>query len=138
MSGDPCFSYTSHMKYLGIDYGTRTVGVAVSDGGGTIAFPRAQLHNDGTLIESLLKILSEERIESVVVGDTRALNGAENPITAEAEKFIAELSGRSPVPVQGVGEAFTSVEAGRYAPDSEHNDASAAAVILQRYLDMKG
>jgi putative Holliday junction resolvase len=80
------------MKYLGIDYGAKRVGLAVSDEGGTIAFPRASAPNDETLLAFLVRMIAQEKIGQIVAGDTRSHGGAENRVTAEAEKFMAALA----------------------------------------------
>ena len=127
------------MKYLGLDYGTSNIGVAISDERGAFAFPRTVLPNDASTLSALRTLVEQEGIETVVIGDTRSFGGAENPITKGAEMFISSLSQTIKVPVTPVFEAWSSMEAGRYAPKGQsHNDAAAAAVILQRYLDMKG
>ncbi|OGG56499.1 hypothetical protein A3D71_02415 [Candidatus Kaiserbacteria bacterium RIFCSPHIGHO2_02_FULL_55_20] len=127
------------MKYLGIDYGAKRVGVAVSDDGGTIAFPRTTLPNDDKLLSQLTTLINGEKIGSIVVGDTRSHGGKDNPVTAEAEAFVSALQKTFDVSVERVWEMWSSIEASRYAPEGkEHNDASAAAIILQRFLDMKG
>lgn len=127
------------MKYLGIDYGTKRVGVAVSDAAGTIAFPRATLPNDAQLFSQLEELVKNEKITCIVVGDTRSHGGKDNPVTAGAEEFVVALQKALPVRIERVWEMWSSIEASRYAPEGqEHNDASAAAIILQRFLDMKG
>ena len=123
------------MKYLGIDYGAKRVGLAVSDGSGTIAFPRETLENTESLIGELSRIVENEHIEKIIVGDTRALTGAPNPITEEADRFVEALTAAVPVPIEKIFEAFSSVEAARYT-EGEKRDDAAAAIILQRYLDM--
>lgn len=124
------------MKYLGMDYGSKRVGVALSDEAGTLAFPREVLPNDSELMQNLARIIEEEKPASIVVGDTRSHGGAENPVTPEAERFTEELK-RFGLPVALVPEAWSSVEASRYAPaGSGHHDSAAAAFILQRFLDM--
>ena len=131
--------YTDIMKYLGIDYGMNRIGVAVSDERGAFAFPRAVLPNDRHLLTALATLIEQDSIETVVIGDTRSFGGAENPITKGAETFISALSQAIKIPVTPVFEGWSSMEAARYAPKKEqHNDAAAAAIILQRYLDMKG
>ena len=126
------------MKYLGIDYGAKRVGVAVSDAAGTIAFPRATLSNDRQLFSQLEELVKNEKITCIVVGDTRSHGGKDNPVTAEAEAFVVALQKTLPVPIERVWEMWSSIEASRYAPEGkEHNDASAAAIILQRFLDMR-
>lgn len=125
------------MKYLGIDYGAKRVGLAVSDAGGNIAFPRATLANDEKLLSQISALVKEEKIEALVVGDTRSHGGGDNPVTAEAESFVSILEAEVRVPVERVFEAWSSIEASRYAvKGNEHNDAAAAAIILQRYLDI--
>ena len=127
------------MKYLGIDYGTKRVGTAVSNNEGTIAFPRATLTNDDRLLKHLADVVATEKVEQIIVGDTGPHGGGENPITAEAEKFMEDLARETRLPVSRAFEVFSSIEASRYAPKgSEHDDAAAAAIILQRFLDMKG
>ncbi len=127
------------MKYLGIDYGAKRVGVAISDVEGTIAFPRATLVNNEQLLSQLTELVKNEKIGSIVVGDTRSHGGKDNPVTAEAETFVAALEVAIAVPVERVWEMWSSIEASRYAPEGKgHDDASAAAVILQRFLDMRG
>lgn len=129
----------NHMKYLGIDYGAKRIGIAVSDSLGTIAFPRATLTNDAVALSALKKIIEDEKIEAIVVGDTRSFSGFENPVTKEAEAFAARLKAETSLSVSAAWEAGSSIEASRYSEDdSVHDDSSAAAIILQRYLEMKG
>lgn len=125
------------MKYLAIDYGAKRVGVAVSNNEGTIAFPRRTFPNDDKLIPTLKKLVADERAEHIIVGDTRAVSGAENQVTKEAEAFSDVLARETGISVSRVFEAWSSIEASRYAPDGKtHDDAAAAAIILQRFLDM--
>jgi putative Holliday junction resolvase len=125
------------MKYMGIDYGSKRVGVAVSDANGTIAFPRGTLANDATLMAMLSDTVKNEKIERIIVGDTRSHGGGSNPITPEAEKFTEELARLTGLSVSRAFEVFSSIEASRYAPETkQHDDAAAAAIILQRFLDM--
>src|SRR3989344_5440097 len=125
--------YTNVMKYLGIDFGTKRVGVAVSDDTVGIAFTRETMTNDAQLLPHLVQLIEAEKIGRIVVGDTRSHGGRENPVSAEADKFIEELHQATGLPVERVFEAWSSIEASRYAPKGrEHDDASAAAIILQR------
>lgn len=122
------------MKYLGIDYGSKRVGIAVSDERGVIAFPRFVVENNERLPSRIAEIAHDEDVQQVIIGDARASSGLENPITGEAEKFAAELRARG-ISTQFVPELWSSVEAARYNGGRDHNDASAAAIILQRFLD---
>jgi putative Holliday junction resolvase len=126
------------MKYLGIDYGGRRVGIAVSDAGGTIAFPRATFLNDGELIAQIRKVIADEKVESIVMGDTKTHGGADNSVSTEARAFAQKLAEDTGLPVERSWEMWSSIEVGKLAiKGHEHDDASAAAFILQRFLDMK-
>lgn len=126
------------MKYLCVDYGTQHIGTAVSNDEGTIAFPRAVIANNEQSISRIITTVKEEGIGAIVIGDTRTFSGAENSITPAAESFAQELSARSGVPVELAQEAWSSQEAARFAPAGVKNDAAEAAVILQRFLEMRG
>ncbi|OGG79746.1 hypothetical protein A3A39_04450 [Candidatus Kaiserbacteria bacterium RIFCSPLOWO2_01_FULL_54_13] len=126
------------MRYLGVDYGSKRVGIAVSDAEGKIAFPRAEFSNDDTLLSSIAKIAAQEGVGKIVVGDTRAFGGGENIITPQVEEFRAQLEKATGIECKFAFEAGSSVEASRYAPEgSEHSNDAAAAFILQRYLDFR-
>lgn len=123
------------MNILAIDYGAKRVGVAVSRH--DIAFPHGVLPNNGELISHIARLVEEGRLEKIIVGDTRSFGGHENSITHEATAFVEALRTHVSVPVETAIEMGSSIEASRYAPQGEeHNDAAAAAVILQRYIDM--
>lgn len=129
---------TSRMRYLGLDYGKKRIGVAVSDGDGSIAFPRKTISNDANILRELAHVIEEERIEEIVIGDTRSLSGAENLITAESDSFAAKLESSVHMPIHRMREAWSSAEAMRFAPPGKrHDDSSAAAIILQRFLDSR-
>ena len=124
------------MRFLGIDYGQKRLGLALSDDKGVFAFPKETIPNDATTEDRIRNIVTREKVTKIIYGDTRAVNGAENPVTKEAEGFMQTLKAHTGVDVEGVWEAWSSVEASRFAPKGkEHDDAAAAAVILQRYLD---
>lgn len=124
------------MKYLGVDYGEKRVGIAVSDAAGSIAFPRETLANE-RLVAQLVECAAREGADAFVVGDTRASGGRENAVTAQVDDLMRELAQASGKPVHAASELHSSIEASRYAPEGKtHDDAAAAAVILQRFLDM--
>lgn len=126
------------MKYLGIDFGAKRVGIAVSDPHGSIAFPRGVLSNDAGMMDALLSFVTNERIDRIVIGDGKSHGGLDNPITVDIETFADALRDASSIPVELVSEAWSSIEANRYAPDDHaHDDSAAAAVVLQRYLDIQ-
>jgi putative holliday junction resolvase len=142
------------MKFLGIDYGTKRIGVAISDERGTLAFPKEILQNDGQLFEHLRKIITEEKIGEIVIGESVDFSGRLNALSARIDVFVSELEEKFKLPVRKQKEFLTSVEA-RKSPNAKAEsspsqarsrvkqikkgriDSSAAALILQRYLDRK-
>lgn len=126
------------MKYLGIDYGSKWVGIAISDEEGKIAFPRAEVPNGTGLLQFIARMVEQEKVKTIIVGDTRTVEGKDNPITPEVEKFVAEIARVTTILTEFAPEMWSSIEASRYAPKGqEHNNAAAAAIILQRFLDTK-
>lgn len=137
------------MKILGIDYGSKRIGLAISDEGMKFAFPKRLLENDTNAIDEIGKILKDEKVFEIVVGDTLGTGGQENEVTAELDDFIGNLGHKFQLPIKKEREFFTSIEArGRAGKESMNArqtkkdvsvkvDASAAALILQRYLDKR-
>ncbi len=121
---------------LGIDFGVKRLGIALSDDRGQFAFPKETIPNDATSIDRIAQIATREHVQKIVIGDTRAVNGAENAITSKSDVFTQTLAAHTGLPVERIWESWSSIEAARFAPKGkEHDDAAAAAIILQRYLD---
>lgn len=137
------------MKLLGIDYGSKKVGIAVSDEGGTLAFPKKILANTDSLIDEIKILCAEEKIEAIVFGESIDQNGEENEIMVDIHKFKEILDQELKLPIFMQRESFTSMHAQHVAkadrpkarktkkPARKDDDESAAALILQRYLDKK-
>lgn len=131
------------MKYLGIDYGTKRIGLALSDEAGTMGFPHAILANTPHTLEELCTLVAREAVEAIVIGESRDLFGAENPVASAARRLGDALAERTHLPVAYESEVFTS-EAARQAPGKVPSsraprrhapvDDSAAALILTSYL----
>ena len=122
------------MRFLGIDYGNKKVGIALSDETGTIAIPHSIMRNTHNLLDAVQKIVAREGVGAVVVGASRDYNGAENPIMDDIKRFKKHLERVLAVPVRFESEILTSYEARRHTAE-ERVDAAAAALILQSYLD---
>lgn len=135
------------MRFLGIDYGAKRIGVAISDEEGVLAFPKEILVNDSSLLEKIRDMLKTENASEVVIGESIDFSGKENKIMDEIRKFVAELETKFHIPVHLEKEFMTSIEARRHKnfqeqgrrlkKDNSKIDSSAAALILQRYLDKK-
>lgn len=125
------------MRYLGIDYGTKRVGVAVSDEAGRLAFPYAILENSKGLVGEVKAICIKEMITDVVVGESINYKGQPNLVMEEIERFVAELREVVAVPIVYEREFLSTQQARFFQTESKHVDDSAAAIILQSYLDKK-
>lgn len=121
------------MKYLGIDYGTKRIGVAVSDDEGRVAFPLEVVAAGPEALARVDALIKKNRVQTVVMGESRDFSGAPNALMEDIEQFKADLAEVSSVPVVFEPEFMTSAQADRSGGD----DRSAAALILQSYLDRK-
>lgn len=123
------------MKYLGIDYGAKNVGVAISDEQLKFAFPLVVLQNSEELVEDIGKICTENNIEAIVVGESKDFSQKDNQIMKEITPFVKALESDLKVTVYMHPEFMTSQEAERIQGKNSMHDASAAALILKSYLD---
>jgi putative holliday junction resolvase len=126
------------MKYLGIDFGGKRVGVAVSDDSGKLAFPHSIAQNGENLLEEIEKIIKEEKIGAVVMGESKNFEGEPNKIMEEIEKFKKILEEKLKIKVYLEPEFLTSAQAKQITGENIMHDASAAAIILQSFLDKDG
>lgn len=123
--------------------------MAISDENGTLAFPNGILPNNLNFFKEIGIILEKENIEEIVVGESTDFQGQPNVLSKKIGIFISELEARFEIPIFRQKEFLTSVEA-RGREGKEKNNArkikkeigkkiddSAAALILQRYLDKK-
>jgi len=124
------------MKYLGIDYGKKRVGIAVSDEAGQFAMPKEVLPNDGTLIDKISFLVKEIEVVAVVIGESKDYKGNDNSIMEKIAPFKAALE-KQGMQVILEPEFMTSYAAQRFQGKNELHDASAAALILQSFLDKK-
>ena len=122
------------MRFLGIDYGTKRIGIAVSDENIILAFPKGILLNNLNIFKNIGEILKTENISEIVIGESVNFKGKENIVSKEIKTFILELKDKFNLPIHEQKEFLTSVEARRFQKKKEVDD-SAAALILQRYLD---
>ena len=122
------------MRILGIDYGSKRIGIAVSDEAGQFALPVKVLANTPKILEEVEKIADENKTKEIVIGESKNYKGEPNAIFAASEVFKKELEVSGFI-VHSEPEFMTSVNAQRFQGKNEMHDASAAALILQSYLD---
>lgn len=138
------------MRVIGLDYGTKTVGVAVSDETKLIAQPlvtieRKQANKLRQTYAAIEAIIAEQDVELIVLGNPKNMNNTEGERVRATKEFKEALERRTGLPVVLVDERLTTVEANRILEDTgvalsarkEHIDKMAAAIILQNYLDME-
>jgi putative Holliday junction resolvase len=135
----------SAMKYLGIDYGTKKIGIAVSDETGSVAFPHSTVASGKDALSRIATLIKEEGVGGVVLGESRNFAGEPNLVQEDIEQFKKDLEQLAGVPVAYEQEFFSSAAAARqYEPEAKSRkanpaqdklDAAAAALILQSYLD---
>lgn len=125
---------------LALDVGTKRIGVAIASTTVPIAVPLRTVRVDGTEIENLQKIVTDESIEKIVVGYPRNQRGDSTNQTTLVETFVTQLGMAVPVVYQD--ESLTSVmaedrlKATGKSYEKGDIDALAAAIILQDYLEI--
>lgn len=124
-------------RYLGIDYGKKRIGVAYSDEAGTLAFPKGVIENKKPADSA--KIIRETAdtlggIETVILGESKNFKGEDNTIMEDVREFAEHLKSNS-LEVIYEPEIMSTIQAERIQGRRKDIDASAAAVILQSYLD---
>jgi putative Holliday junction resolvase len=126
------------MRFLGIDYGTKRIGVAIGDMETRLALPLLTLRvEEGDVIPALCRLIKEEDVAGVVLGEPTTLAGERGQAAENVHVFGAALQAAcAPIPVFFVDERLSSALADHETPiTGADRDATAAAAILQTYLD---
>jgi putative Holliday junction resolvase len=132
-------------RLLGLDVGERRIGVAISAPEGTLAVPLRIIECRGVAIDlaTIAEIARSERVEGLVVGFPRSMDGSVGAQARRVEAFAKRAGEACCLPVELWDERLTSVQAARVAPGSKrskrgtHKDDIAAAIILQSYLERR-
>ena len=132
------------MKCLGMDLGTKTLGLATSDKLGIIASPYKTLRYDdiNSLVDEVVKIISELHIEKLVLGMPKNMNNSLGFAVERTNNFKALLENKVNMPIELIDERLSTVEAEKILISSDRRrenrkkviDAVAASVILDTYL----
>lgn len=125
------------MRYLGIDYGEKRVGIATSDIEGGMAFPHSVIQNSKNLIQYIKNIIDKEGVEGIVVGESKDFKGLDNKIMVEAKRFVEGLEKELGIKVYWELEFLTSHQAEKLQGKNDMLDASSATIILQSFLDKR-
>lgn len=128
--------YCFYMKYLGIDFGEKKIGIAISNDDGQIAFPKTVLKNEGGLLGEIKKMCQEEQIGTIVLGRSLDQGNQKNYIQEKIEKFREAIISEIKLPVKWQDENFSSFHVMEEAKNKNNSDhTQAASLILQRYLE---
>ncbi|MFA6797444.1 MAG: Holliday junction resolvase RuvX [Candidatus Paceibacterota bacterium] len=123
------------MKYLGIDYGEKKVGIAISDNEAKVAFPKVVLENSQELLQKIANLCLEEKVESIVIGESKNYKGENNKINPKIIIFKKDLANIIKLPMFLEPEFMTSMQVENTFGKTDMLDASAASIILQTFMD---
>ena len=134
------------MRVLGIDYGRKRLGLALSDEGAMLATPlphHRRSHSLGRDVRVLTALASARDVGAIVVGLPLHMNGSSGEMAEEATQFAQMLGEAARMPVDLIDERLTSAEAERVLLEADLprqrrkqlRDSLAAVLILQSYLD---
>lgn len=119
---------------MGIDFGSKKIGIALSDDGGKMAFPHDVVPNDNKFLKYVINLIQERGIKEIVIGHSISNDGESNPIHAAVVNFITEITLAVGIPVHLEPEQYTTQQAKHIQGKTEKTDASAAAIILDGFI----
>ena len=130
---------------MALDYGTRRIGLAISDVAGVIAFPAGALVSNGRArdLEELRRLAADRGVQRIVVGLPIHMSGRKGETAQAAEKFANEVAKVTGLPVEMLDERWTTREAERALAESKSGrrkrreavDSAAATLLLQTWLE---
>jgi putative Holliday junction resolvase len=133
---------------MAIDHGTKRMGIAVSDELKIIAQPLEYIAAEpfADLLARLKELVREKEVDLIVIGMPRNMNGSYGPAALKVQEFVAALKSALTVPIKTMDERLTSAQANRFLLQGnvrrdkrkEKVDKTAAALLLQSYLDSTG
>jgi putative Holliday junction resolvase len=136
------------MRILAIDHGTKRMGLAVSDELGMIANPLEFVFAEpfDKFLARLNEVILEKKVDSLLVGMPRNMDGTYGPAAEKVREFIAKLKETISLPIKTWDERLTSAQANRFLIQADVRrderkqkvDKMAAAILLQSYLDSIG
>jgi len=136
---------TETKRVLGVDYGSRRIGLAISDQSRTLATGWKTITNNDTVYDTIGSIVEDKNINLIVFGLPVSIEGGDSKKAQEVKRFAAALEKVVNVPIAFQDESFTSRDAmetmvamnttRKQRRDKGRIDVMAAALILQSYLD---
>ncbi len=134
------------MKYLAIDYGQKRTGIAVTDAGGSMAFPRCtvQMRGKDVFMEEIILLIEQEKADALVVGLPVRGDGTDSETTRQVRNMVERLQQRTTLPIYLMEETLSSYDASLRLREAGYNgrnmgkklDQAAAVAILESFLTL--
>lgn len=139
-------------KVLGIDYGDKRIGIAISDVDQTMAFGKTSIENSSLkeVIKSIIDLCNAEKVVKIVVGLPLSMEGKKTAQTEKVENFVNALKEPVKIPIEYHDERLTSLSSdvilntldirgkSKHKTRKTERDIIAASLILENYLHLKG
>lgn len=122
------------MRKLGIDYGTKKVGLAMTDESGSMAFPHSVIPTTPDIFKKIVAIIEKEKVGEIVIGHSLDRNGKPNAVHTAVEGLMLDLTLETGLPVHLQPEQYTTQAAIQLQGKTSQTDASAAALILDSFI----
>lgn len=122
---------------MGIDFGSKNIGLALTDESGSMAFPHGVIRNDGKALAVVESLIKEKDVKEVVIGHSLDYSGKVNKIHAQVENFMTDLTLAIGIPIHLEPEQYSTQQAIRIQGKNDQTDAAAAAIILDSFITRK-
>jgi putative Holliday junction resolvase len=125
------------MRLMGIDYGTKKIGIALSDESGVMAFPYGVISNSSNSFDEIVQLINEKKVNQIIIGHSLGRDGTANAVQSEIDDLMLHITLHTGLPVHLVPEQYTTQAAIRIQGRNGQTDASAAALILDSFIISK-
>jgi putative Holliday junction resolvase len=120
---------------MGIDYGEKRIGIALSDENGSFSFAHSVVDNNKNSVKKIKKICEENDVGEIILGKSVDYQGRPNPVMKKIEPFKKLLEKEIGLRVEYQTETLTTKEAERIQGEVKNLDSSAAALILRSFIE---
>ncbi len=122
------------MRLLGIDYGSKRVGLALTDEAGRMAFPHSVIPNDADLVPTLITLIQKEKVGTIVIGHSLNKENKPNKVQTAIEELVTALTLETGLPIHLEPEQYSTQAALHIQGRNAMTDAAAATLILNSFI----
>lgn len=122
------------MKRMGIDFGSKKIGIALSDDSGSMAFPHEVVPNNEHFLQYVESLVAERAVEEIIIGHSLNNQGEPNKIHSAVESFMMDITLAIGIPVHLEPEQYSTQQARHIQGNTPMTDAAAAALILDSFI----